>query len=56
MKDRTKELAEALLVDPWIDERFRTVCRNLLKKWAKEDSKVLPPAPLTPEEEYDRNF
>lgn len=50
MKDRTKELAEALLADPWIDDRFRKVCCDLLEKWAKEDSKVLPPAPLTLEE------
>lgn len=56
MSDRTKELAKAIWNDPWVEDRLRGLCRDLLTKWAEEDSKVLPPAPLTPEEEYDRYF
>jgi hypothetical protein len=38
MMDRAQELAEAIMADPWVDDRLRKICRGLLKQWAKEDT------------------
>jgi hypothetical protein len=35
---RAKELAEALANNPWVPTSVRETCRNLTKKWAREDS------------------
>lgn len=37
MSDRARELAEAIVSDPWIDARLQQIVARLLCKWDTED-------------------
>ena len=54
--DRAKELASALLGNPWVEDGVRSTLSYLLRRWDAEDLKDAKPEPLTPEEEFDRYF
>ena len=54
--DRAKELASALLGNPWVEDGVRSTLSYLLRRWDAEDLRAAKPEPLTPEEEFDRYF